>query len=82
MFVERVRDLQYTDECNNHLIIAVIHQHHLALEITDVMFEVLSGLHLDREEVIPILLKLPLESVLVIEGILHLFETLECLRRD
>jgi len=45
--------MQSIDErSGNHVIIAVIHQGHLALKITDVIFEALSGLHLDREEVI------------------------------
>ena len=58
-------DLQPTDErSNSHVIIAVIHLSHLALKITDIMFEALSGLHLDHEEVINVLLELPLESVL------------------
>ena len=41
------------------------------------MFRALSGLHLDREEVIVVLLKLPSKSVLAIEGMLFLFETPE-----
>jgi len=41
------------------------------------MFEALSELQLDRGEVIIVLLKLPSRSVLVIEGMLHLFKTLE-----
>ena len=36
MFVERVGDLQPTD--GSHVVIAVIHQSHLALKITDIMF--------------------------------------------
>jgi len=40
------------------------------------MFDALSGLHLDHE-VFVVLLKLPSGSVLVIEGLLHLFETPE-----
>ena len=60
VFVERVRDLQPTDEYSgSHIIIAIIYQSHLALEITNLMFEALSGRHLDKEEVITILLKLP-----------------------
>jgi len=39
------------------------------------MFEALFGLHLIREEVIVVLRKLLSGSVLVIEGLLHLFET-------
>jgi len=73
-----MRDLQLTDEHNDsHIIIEVIHQGHLTLKITDEIFEALSGLHLDYEEVIVILLRPPSESVLVIESLFHLFETLE-----
>jgi len=75
VFVKIVGDLQPAGERNsNHIIIAVIHQGHLALEIIDIMFEVLSGLHLNRDEVIVVLLKLPSGSILVIESLLHLFE--------
>ena len=70
--------MQPTNErTSSHVVITVIHQGHLTLEITDEIFEALSGIYLDREEVIVILLKLPLESVLVIESMLHLFETPE-----
>ena len=41
------------------------------------MFEALSELHFDREEVIVVLLKLLSGSILVIESLLHLFETLK-----
>jgi len=41
------------------------------------MIEALSGLHLYREEVIIVLLKLPLGSVLVMERLLHLFDALK-----
>jgi len=49
----------------------------LALEILDVMLEALSGLHLDREKVIVVILKLSSGSILVIKGLFHFFETLE-----
>ena len=61
---------------NNHVIIIIL-QGHLSLEITNIMFEALSGLHFDCEEVIAVLLKLPSGGVLVIKGSLHLFETPE-----
>jgi len=77
VFVQRVGDVQPTNERNgNHVTIAVIHQCHLALKITVVMFESLFGLHLDREEVI-VLLELLLGSVLMIEDLHHLFEISE-----
>ena len=48
MFVEGVGDLQPTNEYSgSHIVIAVIHKGHLALKITDKMFEALSGLYLD-----------------------------------
>ena len=78
IFVERVGNLQPIDErSENHIVIAVIHQGHLTLKITDVMFEALSGLHLDRDKVIIVILKLLSGSVLVIGGMLHLYKTLE-----
>ena len=39
-----------------HVVIAVIHQSHLALEIIDILFEALPRLHLDGEKVIVVLL--------------------------
>ena len=73
-----VGNLQPTDErSGNYVVIAVIHQCHLTLKITDLMFEALSGFHLDREKVISIFLKLRSGSILVIESLLHLFETPE-----
>ena len=67
VLVKRVGDLQPTDKCGgSHVIVAVIHQAHLVLKVTDVMFEALSGFHLDREEVIAFLLQLSSGSVLVI----------------
>ena len=78
VFVKIVGDLQPAGERNsNHIIIAVIHQGHLALEIIDVVFETLPGIHLDREEVIDIFLQLSSGSILVEEGLLHLFKTLK-----
>ena len=57
VFVEGIGELQPTDErIGSHVVIAVIHQGHLALEITGVIFEALPRLHLDYEEVIIIFL--------------------------
>ena len=57
MFVEGVGDLHPTYERNdNYVIIAVIHQSHLALKITDILFEALPSLHFDGEEVAVVLL--------------------------
>ena len=48
--------MQPTDErSDSHIVIAVIYQGHLVLK-TDVMFEALSGLHLDCEKVVNVLL--------------------------
>ena len=62
---------------DSHVVIAVIHKDHLALKITNILFEALSRIHLDREKVINVLLKLLSGSILVIESMLHLFEVLE-----
>jgi len=75
VFVERVRELQPNDErCGSYVVIIVIHQGHLALEITDIVLEALSGLYLDCKEVIVVPLELLPRSVLVIESLVHLFE--------
>jgi len=77
VFIKGV-DLQPTDErSGSHIVIAVLHQGPLALKITDVMVKPLFGLHLDHKEIIVVLPKLLLGSVLVIESPLHLFETPE-----
>ena len=63
-------DLPPTDEHNgSHVVIVVIHQDCMALQITDVIFETLSRLHLSREEVIDVILKFLSESVLLIEDL-------------
>ena len=54
LFVEGVGDLQPTNE-RGHVVIAVIHQSHLALKITDILFEALFGIHLECEEVVALL---------------------------
>jgi len=80
MFLEIVGDLQPTDEHDDsHAVIAIIHQSHLALEITDILLEALPRLHFDGDEVVVVLLELPSGSVLVVEDLLHLFEALESL---
>jgi len=78
VLIEGEGDLQPTDECyGSHVIVAVTHQGHLALKITDIVLESLSRLHLDYEEVIIVFLQLSSGSVLVVEGLLHLFKALE-----
>jgi len=52
----------------------------MALKITDIVFETLSELHLDRE-VINVLFELSSGSELVIKTLLHFFETSGCLER-
>ena len=70
VFVERVGDLQSSDECcSSHVVIVVIHKGHLALEITDIVLEALSGLHFDCEEMIVVPLKFPPGGELVKECI-------------
>ena len=66
----------------SHSVIAIIHQGHQALEITNVMFEALFELHFDCKEVIDVLLKLPSGSVLVIEDLPHLFKAPEQIPRE
>ena len=57
VFAERAKNLQPIDEhCSNHVAVAFIHQVHLALEITDMILEALSRLHLNCKEVIAFLL--------------------------
>jgi len=59
MLVEGMGDLQSTDERGgSHFVITVIHQGYLALEITDIVFEALSELHLSCEKVVVVLLEL------------------------
>ena len=77
-FVKRVGDLQPTDECCHHnIFIAVIYQSHLALLITDVVLEALSGHHLDGEEVVAIHLEFTSGHELIAERLLHLLEVLK-----
>jgi len=78
-----VGGLQPADERRgSHSVIAIIHQGHQALEITNVMFEALFELHFDCKEVIDVLLKLPSGSVLVIEDLPHLFKAPEQIPRE
>jgi len=83
MLVEGVSDLQPTDEhSGSHIVVGVIHQGYLALKITDIVFEAPSSLHLDCEKVVTILLELPSKRIIVIESMLHLFESPERLSRE
>ena len=76
-------DLQPTDEHNSsQVIIVIIHQAYLAMEINDIVFEALSRLQLDFEEVIVVLPKPPSRSILMIESLLHLFKAPERLSRE
>ena len=79
VLVEGVSDLQPTDEhCDSYILVAVIYQSHLTLKVIDIMVKALFELHLDREEVIVVLLKLMMQSVLAVEYMPHLFEVSEC----
>jgi len=75
ILVKGVDDLQPSDEsCCRNVFIAVIYLSHLSLKITDVVLEILLGLHLDGEVVIVVLLEFMLGSELIIEGLPHLLE--------
>jgi len=68
--------LQPIDErSDSHVVLVVKHQSHLAPKITDIVFEALSDLHLDCEEVVAVLLEIPSGSIPVIESLLHLFDS-------
>ena len=83
MLVERIGDLQPLDERRDgHVVIAVIHQGHLALEITDIVLKILPRLHPDSEEVIAVFLQLRPRSVLVVKDLLHLSEESERLPQE
>ena len=63
MIVERMRDMQPTDECgNSHVVITVIDQSHLALKITDILLDALPRLYFDDEEVVTVFLELRREA--------------------
>ena len=78
VLVEEVGDFQHIDKCCcSYIFIAIICQGHLTLKVIDIVFDALIGLHLDREEVIVVLLKLKTRGKLVVEGLPHLFEVSE-----
>ena len=53
MLVERVVDLQPTDERgDSQVVVAIVHLSHLALKITDILLEALLRLHLDNKKVV------------------------------
>jgi len=55
MLIEGVGNLQPSDERgDSHVVIAVIHQSHLALKITCILLEALLRIHFDDEEVVTI----------------------------
>ena len=71
MFVG-VGDLHPTDEHGgSYVIVPVIYESHLALKITDILFETLPNFHLDGKEETDVLSQLLSGSVLVIESLLH-----------
>ena len=78
MFVQGVRDLQLTDEreCRDvHTIVGDLDQ--LTLEESDVGFGAITLPHLDGEEVMVILLGLPVRCVLGEECFGYFFEVAE-----
>ena len=70
MFVEGVGDLQPTDEGGSgYILIAVVHQDHLALEVINVAFQSIPSFHLDREEVVDVSLEFPPRIKVVVERV-------------
>ena len=68
MLVERVGDLQPTDECSGgYVFIVIVHQSHLTLEIVDVALQALPWFHSDREEIVVVPLELSLRSELIVK---------------
>ena len=67
--------MQPTDECCHcNVFIAVLYLRHLALKTTDMVFKALSGLHINGEEVINVVLEFAPGSELTVEGLPHLLE--------
>jgi len=63
MFIEEVGDLQPTDEGGSvYVLVAVVHQGHLALEIINVVLQTPSIFHLYREKVVVVPLEFPSRS--------------------
>ena len=75
ILVERVGDLQPTDKrCGGNVFVEIVHQHQLALEVADVIFQALPWFHFHCEEMVIILLKLPSNRELVVKGISYIFK--------
>jgi len=55
-------------------VIAVVHQSHLALEIVDVVLQILSWLHSNREDMV-VSLELSPRSKLIVEGVSYIIKT-------
>jgi len=76
MLVERVDDLQPTDEYSGvYVFIAVVYQSHLAMKIIDVVLQALPWFHPNLEEIIIVPLELSPKSELIVEGVDYIFET-------
>ena len=78
MLVERVGDLQPTDECSNgYVFITTIYQSYLALEIVNVVLLAFPCFYPNREEMVAILLELSLRTELIVENVNYIIETLK-----
>jgi len=57
MLAEGIVSLQFGNERGrNNIISTIVNHSHMVMEITDVVFEGLSGLHFDGEEVVVVFL--------------------------
>ena len=71
-------NLQLTDErYGGNVFIAIIHQRHLALEVTDVVLQILPWLHPHCEEMVTISLELSSRSELVVKDVSYTFKVSE-----
>ena len=61
----------------DNVFIAIVHQRHLALEVTDVVFQAFPWFHFHYKEIVFILLELNQRSKLVAEGVCYIFKATE-----
>ena len=68
MFAEGVGDLQPTDEGGSgYVLIAIVHEIHLALKVINIALQTLSNFHLDCEEVVVVPLEFSSRNKLIVE---------------
>jgi len=68
MFVKKVNDLQPTDEgVSGYVLATVVYQGHLVLKVIDIILQALSRFHLDREEMVVVLLEFLSRRKLAVE---------------